>query len=160
MIRGFWKTLETSDLWLLRKEETVDFNRNVFAPRWEPVLHQWREEQAALEAKKEENAPPQTATNPRIDGVENVPEANGKRKPSPQPSAEKTKEDEKKEKEEAEKKKKEEENKPKPPLMKMLMKVYGPMLIVSQLINLVYVVALFCNPLLLWYDSFLVIPYD
>ena len=151
VIRGFWKALETSDLWLLRKEETVDFNRNVFAPRWEPVLAQWREEQAALEAKKKQNAPPETATNPRVDATN--PEANGKRTPSPQQSAEKTKEDEKKEKEEAEKKKKkEEENKPKPPLMMMLMKVYGPMLMVSQLINLIYVVALFCNPLLLWYD--------
>ena len=155
MIRGFRKSLETSDLWLLRKEETVDFNRDVFSPRWEPVLAQWRVEQAALEAKKKQKAPPQTATatNPRADGIENAQEANGngKRTPSPQPSAQKTKEEEEKEKKEEEKrKKKEEEEKPKPPLMNMLMKVYGPLLIVSQLICLIYVVALFCNPLLLW----------
>ena len=47
VIRGFWKALETSDLWLLRKEETTDYNRNLFAQQWEEAVKRWRTEQVA-----------------------------------------------------------------------------------------------------------------
>ena len=47
VIRGFWKALETSDLWLLRKEETTAYNRNLFAQKWEEAVKQWRTEQVA-----------------------------------------------------------------------------------------------------------------
>ena len=48
------------------------------------------------------------------------------------------------------------ENKPKPPLAKMLIKVYGPMILLNQLITAIYVVAYFCIPLLLWYDIIII----
>ena len=169
VIRGFRKTLETSDLWLLRKEETVDFNRNVFAPQWEPVMQQWRIKQVELEAKKNQTAQQtNTCTNPRVDILESATGTNGKRLPRPNKSdngsgagtdaleMQTLVGDKKEEQEEAAMEKMEEkETQPRPPLVKMLFKVYGPMLLLSQCIVAIYMVAYFCNPLLLWYGSFL-----
>ena len=194
VVRGFRKTLETSDLWLLRKEETTDFNRSVFAPQWEPVMRQWREQQAELEAaaKQKDASRPSgngagalnvngrtedtaaaagavtnMSSNPRVDALERAPAANMKRSPSIKKSGNgtgapadaiemKTIGYKQVEQEEAATEKTEEkENKPKPPLIKMLLKVYGPMLLLSQCIVAIYVVTYFCNPLLLWYDLIL-----
>ena len=52
VIRGFRRTLRTSDLWLLRREETTEFNRNLFAHRWAVALRKWRTEQEKVQAVK------------------------------------------------------------------------------------------------------------
>ena len=108
-----------------------------------------------------------TISNTRVDALERAPGANRKRSPSPHKAGNvsgavadaiemKNIGYKKVEQEEvAMEKTEEKENKPKPPLVKMLFKVYGPMLLVSQCIVAIYVVAYFCNPLLLWYGSFL-----
>ena len=103
-----------------------------------------------------------TIPNPRVDALERAPGAKRKRSPSPNKSGNvsgaaadaiemKTIGYKKVEQEEAAMEEK--ENKPKPPLIKLLLKVYGPMLLVSQCIVAIYVVAYFCNPLLLWYGT-------
>lgn len=150
MIRGFRKALETSDLWLLRKEETVDFNRNLFAPKWEPAMQQWRMQQAALEAqKKQQDANAETTANPRVGGIKKSPSPDAKLAPSETPGNGNKAIENRNGKVEKEEKKN--ESTPKPPLLKMLLKVYWPPLLLSQLLVVIYVIAYFSNPLLLWY---------
>lgn len=244
MVLGFRKALEACDLWLLREEETTEYNREYFGSTWDHVFHEWREEQAAAKAAElEENrresradAPTPTGSsedslvvdgsmssldgivvvsNPRVgaegapavgdqtpvaEPTENPAAANGaaphtsqvapepKRskggrakdtisKSSSQPLPEvvsvSTKGDTKKglskqgsvneskamkawEKDgelkvtEEEEKKEEEVEKPQPPLLRTLIRVYGPVMLIAQLSMLVYVFVLFINPCLLW----------
>ena len=136
MIRGFRKALLTTDLWLLRKEETTDYNRSLFADKWEEAMKRWRAEQVATEAEKisesslsnsENNV---TDSNPQMnarssnDAVTNI----QRRK---QAGQQKTK-------------------RGKPPLVKILLKVYGLYILFSQLLMVLYVFFYYVNPCLFW----------
>lgn len=157
MIQGFRKALETSDLWLLRKEETTDYNRGLFQRVWEEALNKWRAEQAAIAAVETASTDSEsnvTSSNPQMlkaDSSTDVSVASTSNTQRPI-SAEQLAKEHKKKKEKEEKK---EEDKPKPPLVKILLKVYGLYILIAQLIMVVYVFLYYLNPCLLWCVFFL-----
>lgn len=141
MFRGFRKALETSDLWLLRKEETTDYNRYKFANKWEEALKEWRSKETAKESDKmPDSSLTVSENNPQIlerNGIDNNCDKSESKQQTEvnQPSLQNKKK----------------VTKSKPPLVKTIVKVYGLYILFAQFLMLLYVLLYYLNPCLLWY---------
>ena len=158
--KGFRTKLETSDLWLLRKEETMAYNREIFTRPFEVAYREWRANlladatnaketrdmgaangQADLELSEMKNgSEPTGAENAATDGL-----ADGEATTNQKMGGKKKGDGE--EEHTLEKL----AEKPIPPLIPLLFKIYGRQLLWPHFLFLLYAFALFSSPIIMWY---------
>lgn len=152
VVRGFRKALETSDLWLLRKEETTDYNRNQFADKWEEALKQWRSEQSSKRSEKTRDSSLTESENNMTGASTNNPQMNARSSSSSidaNGNSEAMSKPVQKTDEQSARSRKAQTNS-RPPLVKIIIKVYGLYILFAQVLMVLYVFMYYLNPCLFW----------
>lgn len=154
VVRGFRKALETSDLWLLRKEETTDYNRHQFANKWEEALKQWRSEQSSKRSEKTRDSSLTESENNMTGASTNNPQMNARSSSSntsfdANGNSEAMSKPVQKTNEQSVRSRNSKSNS-RPPLVKIIIKVYGLYILFAQVLMVLYVFMYYLNPCLFW----------